>query len=677
MVEDELKLLGVESKDFSALRKAGFEKIDQLLNHLPKRYEDRSSCDTVATLISGKAVCLRGSVVDFKQRHFGGNRKFSEAVFVLQGQEMSLGGRIGLRWFNMPYIRNMVAVGMELVLYGKLKESKNGLVIDHPEFEVLEDGTNGGIHVERIVPVFKSISGIPQRRLREIMWAACEEMESSRIRPFLHPGPVADRMESLRSVHFPEVLEEAHAARRELALEEFFLLQLNVLWQKKKIKTSHGVSQGQKMDLVKEFHGSLPFELTGAQKRSVREIIGDMRSPEPMHRLLQGDVGSGKTFVAMCAMLAAVDSGHQAALMAPTQILAEQHYYTFKKWLEPIGIRISLKTGGRAEKSYMKMEGGAQILIGTHALLYDGVSFEDLSLVVIDEQHRFGVEQRRKLITQAKKAPDVLVMTATPIPRTLTLSIYGDLDVSIIDELPAGRQKIVTGVRAKPKVSEVTKFLKEHLSEGRQVYIVYPLVEESENLKASSVITEHEKWRKRLKHFKVELLHGRMKPEEKDATMSAFREGGIDVLVSTTVIEVGVDVPNANIMLIYDAERFGLAQLHQLRGRVGRGEYKSYCILATNSKEDHALEKLQILSRTEDGFALAEEDLKLRGPGEILGTAQSGAGELKFIEFLGDTKLVRVAREKAESVLKSDPQLIKHQVLIPYLKESPQSLDIS
>jgi ATP-dependent DNA helicase RecG len=408
---------------------------------------------------------------------------------------------------------------------------------------------------------------------------------------------------------------------------------------------------GKKTNLLTEFYESLPFDLTGAQKRSVKEIVGDMRSARPMNRLLQGDVGSGKTFVAICAMLLAVDSGCQAALMAPTQILAEQHYLTFSKWLEPLGVRIGLATADRKEDV-----NSSQIIVGTHALLYEGVEFDDLGLVVVDEQHKFGVAQRGRLI-QRGVMPDVLVMTATPIPRTLTLTIYGDLDVSVLDELPSGRGKIISGVRVKPKVGEMTSFLKDQLEEGRQVYLVYPLVEESESVKAASVIQEHPKWQKRFRHFEVELLHGKLPSEEKEAVMTRFREGKSEVMVSTTVIEVGVDVPNANVMVIFNAERFGLAQLHQLRGRIGRGEHKSYCILVTDGKSADGVEKLDILAGTTDGFKIAEEDLRLRGPGEVLGTRQSGVGDLRFVEFLADTSLIRESREVAEQVLRDDPML--------------------
>ncbi len=673
-MDDPFHNLGLETRDKTALKKAGIDSHDKLLNHLPKRYEDRRAFDVSIT--PGLPVCLRGQVIDFKQKGFGA-RRFAEAVFVIQGKELALNGRIGLRWFNMPYIRNMVAAGMEIVLYGKVKESSSGFVIDHPEFEVIEQNAVGGIHIERIVPIYRNIQGIPQRRLREIMWMACEEIDTKHVRPFLHPNPNEDRGELIRAVHFPNEIVDTEEARREFALEEFFLLQLNVLWRKSKIKAASGYSQGQKTKLLTEFYNDLPFDLTGAQKRSIKEIHADMKAPLPMHRLLQGDVGSGKTFVALCAMLLAVESGNQAALMAPTQILAEQHYLTFKKWLEPLDIKILLKTGSRQEQSFSDSAGKAEIIIGTHALLFDGVTFDNLGLVIIDEQHRFGVEQRRQLIEQSQKVPDVLVMTATPIPRTLTLSIYGDLDVSLIDELPPGRQKIVSAVRQQPKVSEVTKFLKEQLDTGRQAYIVYALVEESENLKASAVTTEHEKWAKRLSKFEVGLLHGKMPANEKEQIMTDFRSGKTDVLISTTVIEVGVDVPNANIMLIYDAERFGLAQLHQLRGRVGRGEHKSYCVLISNTKDEVALQKLKILAATENGFKLAEQDLKIRGPGEVLGTAQSGTNELQYIEFLADTKLVRDARARAEEVLMRDPQLEAHPYLRPYLKEENETLQIS
>ena len=561
------------------------------------------------------------------------------------------------RWFNMPFMHKMLAAGHEVVLYGKPKESAGRVVIDHPEFEIVRDDAVDSIHLERIVPIYKNVSGIPQRRLREIIHGTHQVVPAESLAPLYDVDPSYPRAEAFREVHFPGELAHAEAARRYFAKEEFFLQQLRVVWRRLKNERTNGRVLGKKTTLLKQFYESLPFDLTGAQKRSVKEIIADMRVGRPMNRLLQGDVGSGKTFVAMCAMLLAVDAGAQAALMAPTQILAEQHYLTFSKWLEPLGVKIGLATADRREEI-----NDAQIIIGTHALLYDKVEFDDLALVVIDEQHKFGVHQRGKLI-QRGVMPDVLVMTATPIPRTLTLTIYGDLDVSILDELPAGRGKIVSGVRVKPKVSEMTKFLKEQLEEGRQLYLVYPLVEESDSIKAASAVAEHPKWQKRFSHFEVELLHGKMPSEEKESVMTRFREGKSEVLVATTVVEVGVDVPNANVMVIFNAERFGLAQLHQLRGRIGRGEHKSYCILVTDGKSSDALDKLNILAGTIDGFKIAEEDLRLRGPGEILGTQQSGIGGLRFAEFLADTSLIREAREVAEEVLRIDPSLEKNPQL--------------
>ena len=395
-----------------------------------------------------------------------------------------------------------------------------------------------------------------------------------------------------------------------------------------------------------------------------------------MNRLLQGDVGSGKTFVAMAAMLLAIGSGCQAALMAPTQILAEQHYLTFRRWLEPLGIRIALRTGNRDEENYLDIESDPQMIIGTHALLYDSISFSDLGLVVIDEQHKFGVGQRASLIRQGE-IPDVLVMTATPIPRTLTMTVYGDLDVSLLDEKPPGRGKIITAMRVKPKQTDVTKFVRDQLSKGRQAYLVYPLVEESDSLKVESATEAFEKWKKRLGSFEVGMIHGKMHPEEKKGVMNRFREGEIHALVATTVIEVGVDVPNASVMILHHAERFGMAQIHQLRGRIGRGEHKGYCVLLTDGKSSDSLEKLQILVDSSDGFEIAEADLRLRGPGNVLGTVQSGLSNLRFSDFLSDTGLLREARQMADDVLAEDPKLDGiHQNLRGMIQTSEDGLHL-
>ena len=646
----------IEPKEVEALGEANVHVVEDLLNWFPRRYEDRRCFDAFPVHVPGEAVCLRGMVVDSAKRRFGGRRQFYEIVVEGSGDSLLSTSRLTCRWFNMPYLHRMVAVGHEVVIYGKPKEQGSRMVMDHPEFEVVQDEGGSSIHLERIVPIYRNISGIPARRFRELLHEVLSCLDFEREE---EPNPVfgdCSRGEMLRDVHFPGELEKARRARRKFALEEFFLLQLRVLWRRQRFRLQPGRIQGRKTALLRSFHESLPFDLTDAQKRSVHEITADLRSERPMNRLLQGDVGSGKTFVAMCAMILVVESGSQSALMAPTQILAEQHYLTFRKWLSPLGIRVALVTGSRKESDHLDLEGEPQIVIGTHALLYDNVDFKDLGLVVIDEQHKFGVTQRSRLIQQGL-IPDVLVMTATPIPRTLTLTMYGDLDVSILDELPAGRGKIITGMRQRPKVSDVTKFLREQLSSGRQGYIVYPLVEESDAVRASSAKGEIEKWAKRLRDYEVGLLHGKMKPEEKEEVMSRFRDNEIQVLVATTVVEVGVDVPNANVMVIYNAERFGLAQLHQLRGRIGRGSHQSYCILVTDGKNEEAKRKLQVLEATTDGFKIAEEDLTLRGPGEVLGTAQSGMSDLRFVEFLADGELVREARQLAEEVLEGDPEL--------------------
>jgi ATP-dependent DNA helicase RecG len=662
-------------KETAALSSVGMTTAAEVLQWFPKRYEDRRRFDAFPIQQGGAPVCLRGMVVDAALRHFGPARKFYEAV-VMDGSGGLFGsGKVTCRWFNMPFIHKLIASGHEVIVYGKVKEVGGRLVIDHPEIEILREDEGPSIHLERIVPVYRKVAGISQRRLREIQHLMLHQVEPESLDWCYDVDPSRPRAADLRSVHFPESLAESATAKRRFALEEFFAMQLNVVWRRARHDDHPGRIQGVRTTLLKRFYENLPFDLTGAQKRSIREIIADLRSPRAMNRLLQGDVGSGKTFVAMAAMLLAVDSGSQAALMAPTQILAEQHFLTFRRWLEPLGIRITLLTAAREESTHLDLEGEAQIVIGTHALLYSRLAFRDLGLVVIDEQHKFGVAQRGRLISQGG-IPDVLVMTATPIPRTLTLTIYGDLDVSVLDEKPAGRGKIITALRVGAKQSDINKFVKSQLAEGRQAYFVYPLVEESENLKAESVTEAFPKWQKRLAGREVGLLHGKIPPEEKESVMRRFREGEVAALVSTTVIEVGVDVPNASVMILHHAERFGLAQLHQLRGRIGRGGHKGYCILLTDGKSPEAMEKLRVLEQTSDGFEIAEADLKLRGPGDVLGSIQSGAGEMRFVDYLSDISLIRQARALAEKLISED-KLLNHRyqaLKLLIITDSPAAL---
>jgi len=652
------------------MESAGINNVSAVLAHFPKRYEDRRQFDRFPTQPTAKPVCLTGGVIDATTKGFGKTR-FYEAV-IMDGSGGVFGsGKITCRWFNMPYMSKVVAAGQQVIAYGKVKEQSGRLVIDHPELEVVAadciSHAGAAIHLNRIVPIYRNISGINQRRLREIIHTLLHSTDPASL---TFPFPVSEtpRHADLLETHFPSSAESGKAARRRFALESFFTLQLNVVWQRTRYLAHDGRVLGKKTTLLKAFYENLPFDLTNAQKRSIREIIADMRQPRPMNRLLQGDVGSGKTFVALAAMLLAIDSGADAALMAPSQILAEQHFITFRKWLEPLGVNLVLRTAARREES--RETHGPTIFIGTHALLYDPDLFTDLGLVIIDEQHKFGVVQRAALIRQGTLA-DVLVMTATPIPRSLTMTIYGDLDVSLLDEKPAGRGKIITALRNKPKQKDITDFVKAQLAGSRQAYLVYPLVDESETVRAESASEAFPKWQKRLGAENVGLIHGKLRPEEKDRVMEDFRSGKLQALVATTVIEVGVDVPNANLMILHHAERFGLAQLHQLRGRIGRGEHKSYCILLTDSKLPEAIEKLSILEKTSDGFEIAEADLALRGPGDILGTAQSGLTDLRFADFITDTALIRQARSLADEVFKKDPTLSgPHETLRPLITEN-------
>ncbi len=661
------ELQAVDKRLAAKLEKIGCRTAADLLAYYPRRYEDRSQFSAFPANETGRAVCLRGEVIDTAKRFFG-RRRFFEATV----EDADSGGlnRVTLRWFNMAFIHKLIAVGHQIIVYGKVKQSGKRLVIDHPEFEIIDPRCEeSSIHLGRITPVYPLKEGINQRLLRTALFKISSELGTGNFPEILPcPGalqkkPRLPREQALRAIHFPETETQLAEARRVLALEEFFILQLKVAQRRARHAALPGAVHCGPGELLKQLIASLPFEMTGAQSRCITEIRADLAAARPMNRLLQGDVGSGKTLVAVSAILLAVESGCQAALMAPTQILAEQHYLVLSRWLEPLGIRIGLRTATRKENEEMPLfeDSAPQVLVGTHALFYSSGEFENLGLIVIDEQHKFGVTQRGRLIGQGV-CPDVLVMTATPIPRTLTLTVYGDLDVSVLDELPAGRGKIVTAVRAAGKDQQkAIGFLKEELEKGRQAYIVYPLVEDSEKLKAQSVEGEFKAWVKSLAPFKCSLLHGRVAADEKEIIMRDFRAAKTDVLVATTVIEVGVDVANANIMYIYNAERFGLAQLHQLRGRIGRGTHKSYCVLMADKPTTETSEKLQVLENSSDGFEIAEADLALRGPGELLGTAQSGISGLKLGDLLTESALVQQARDLARQVIRDDADLEKSE----------------
>lgn len=650
----------IHGTEAAALKTAGFGTIEDILKNAPSRHEDRRRFDNVPTQESPVPVCLRVKIMETKWCFQGRGRRYFEAV--VEESSFALGPRLSCRWFHFPAISRMLATGMELILYGRVKRFGKSLTMVHPEFEVMENSaSNTSIHLERIVPVYRKRGGLNQRRYRELVWKLLKGWEEEC--GMAGDGDVQAFLRSLKDLHFPETLEDAVLARKHFAREECFYLQLAVLMRRRELRQEKGLVTVKTTHLVKDLTESLPFELTESQKECVREIYRDMKRPVPMNRLLQGDVGSGKTLVSFCAMLMAVEAGFQVAMMAPTQILAEQHYKSCRLLLDPLGVKIALKTSSKAEETLgwgSGLDSRPQIVMGTHALLYRKDTFDRLGLVVIDEQHKFGVEQRDRLISQGD-APDVLVMTATPIPRTLTLTLYGDLDVSILREKPAGRGRIVTAIRTEAALPKVVKFVQQEVDQGRQVYVVSPLVEESEGerkRKGKSAVSEWETWKKWLPHVDIGLLHGRMNGEEKESVMEDFRKEKYSVLVSTTVIEVGVDVPNATIMIINNPDQFGLSQLHQLRGRVGRGGQKSYCILvATRGLTEEGKEKLQIFEQINDGFDLAEADFRLRGPGDILGTEQSGLGGIDFPEWLHDTGLIVDARKRAEALLESDPHL--------------------
>ena len=646
------------------LSRFGLPTVGDLLMHFPRRYEDRRQFDEFPTDTTEGAVCVCGTVARSQLRRIRGSQRMFD-VMLEDGRGTAIGGRLMLRWFNSPWVEKMFAHGQRVVVYGKPKRSGTNMVISHPDFEVVENDADESIHLKRIAPIHGATEGITPRLIRWIIWKVLERLTDADI-PTLLPAKLdaTPRAWALRQMHFPESFEALEKARRHLVLEEFFRMQLAVASSRAEHQREPGAAHCGSGELMRRLHESLPFPLTGAQQRAIGEIRRDLAASHPMNRLLHGDVGSGKTLVAMSAMLLCVEAGFQAALMAPTQILAEQHYLNFKRLLDPLGIRVALRTGSRREGqealdgSLFGPDDAPQILIGTHALLYEGAGFTKLGLAVIDEQHKFGVMQRAKLREQAGEiAPDVLVMTATPIPRTLTMTLYGDLDVSILDELPAGRGKIITGIRPPSKLPDAAKFIRSELEAGRQCYIVYPLVEESEKLEAKAATAEFAKWSEMLAPMRCELIHGRVPPEEKEAIMDRFRRGESKALIATTVIEVGVDVPNATVMLIENAERFGLAQLHQLRGRIGRGGHKSYCVLITSAEDAESVAKLQVLVDTIDGFRVAEEDLKQRGWGNLLGTEQAGKSGFRLGDPVAQLDLMQLARNHAFLVFEHDPAL--------------------
>ncbi len=673
-------LPGIGPKRSEQLAKLGLLTVRDALFYYPREHIDYAKQVKITDLQAGETVTLVGSVVRCNIFTSPKNKKLS--IFELYMRDSS--GRLklsrfyaGARFSNRGWQekqKKMYPRGVAIAASGLVKKTKYGLTLDNPEIEVLtsDEADIKSLKIGRVLPVYPLTDGVPADLIRKVVIASMAALPQLKD-PF--PAVLRDDFELMKlpeaiaNIHFPENPEILVHARRRLVFDEFFYLQLGFLQRRQQEKAKQTsaifVPQG---ELIEKFQKILPFQLTGAQNRVVGEIMADLGQSTPMNRLVQGDVGAGKTIVAVFAILAAIQSGYQAALMAPTEVLAEQHYRKLVNWFNQLYLPVELLTGSTKTKKRREIHaqlatGELKVLVGTHALIEDPVQFQNLGLVTIDEQHRFGVQQRGRLLAKGD-APHVLTMTATPIPRTLALTLHGDLDVSQIDELPPGRQPIDTRVIKGGDRRKAYDLIKREVAQGRQAYIIFPLVEESEKLEAKAAVEEHQRLSEQVfQSFNVGLLHGRMKSADKDEALTRFRNKEDQIIVSTTVIEVGVDVPNATVMLIENAERFGLSQLHQLRGRVGRGKHQSHCLLVTSSKSNDSQNRLQVMEQSTDGFFIAEMDLRLRGPGEVLGTRQSGLPDFALASLTEDQEVLVLAREAAEQLLAQDPALQRYPLI--------------
>ncbi len=667
-------LAGVGAKNSDRLAKLGLSSVRDLLFYYPRDYIDYARQVNIRQMQAGETVTLIGTVKRCTCFNSPRNTKLTILELVIRdatGQLRLSRFYAGQRFCNRGWQeqqRRLYPPGAVVAASGLVKESKYGMTLDDPQIEVI-DHSNASIEsmtVGRVVPVYPLTDGVPADVVRRAIAAA---LPAATRLPEPLPEGLREKYEligiqqAIAHIHFPPEATALAAARRRLVFDEFFYLQLGLLRRRQNQRQQHtSAVLAPTGELIDQFHGQLPFTFTQAQQRVVNEILTDLQTPSPMNRLVQGDVGSGKTVVAVVAILAAIQAGYQAALMAPTEVLAEQHYRKIVSWFNQLHLPVELLTGSTkaAKRRQLLSElatGELPLLVGTHALIEDPVQFQQLGLVVIDEQHRFGVQQRARL-QQKGDNPHVLTMTATPIPRTLALTMHGDLDVSQIDELPPGRQAIQTTMMTGKERSHAYDLMRREIAQGRQVYVVLPLVEESEKLDLKSAIDEHQRLQDVIfPEFQVGLLHGRLTSAEKDEAITQFRDGLTQILVSTTVVEVGVDVPNATVMMIEHAERFGLSQLHQLRGRVGRGGAKSYCLLMSSSKTETALQRLKVLEQSQDGFFIAEMDMRFRGPGEVLGTRQSGLPDFALASLVNDQAVLQLAREAAEAVMQANPAL--------------------
>ena len=676
---------GVGPARAAMLEAKGLSTVEDLLGYVPFRYEDRSNVKAVNELAPGEMATV---IAEVRSASLSGFKRRNLGLFEASFTDRSRGILVG-KWFHSGYLADRLTPGKKVALYGKVEfDSYAGqLTMLHPEIEDLSEGDDAAeaaLHLGRVVPVYEAVAKINPRAVRTIMHRILESLppvEDQLPEDVRRRLKLPDRWTAIKETHFPpqdtdmRLLNAFRSqAQFRLIFEEFFWLECGVALKRSKARTMPGISFDLTDGVREKVKAMLPFKPTGAQKRVLKDIADDMKAPRPMNRLLQGDVGSGKTIVAAEAAVIAIENGYQVAVLAPTEILAAQHYFYFKQLLARLNYVVVQLTGSftSREKGQLKKliaAGLAHVAIGTHALLEKDVEFAKLGLAIVDEQHRFGVMQRFELLRKGVH-PDVLVMTATPIPRTLALTLYGDLDVSVIDEMPPGRKPIVTKHVTADHAEQVYSFVKKQIDEGRQAYVVYPVIEESETnaMKAAEKMHEHLS-QEVFPGVAVGLMHGRLAADQKESTMERFKKGEIRILVSTTVIEVGVDVPNATVMAIEQAERFGLAQLHQLRGRVGRGAAQSYCILITERMSDAAKERIRTLVDTHDGFLIAEMDLKLRGPGEFFGTKQSGLPSLRVANILRDKEILEAARREALDFVGHPPSEEELRKAVAYIRD--------
>ena len=676
---------GIGPARAAMLEAKGLVTVEDLLGYVPFRYEDRSNMKTIAQLAPGEMATV---IADVRSTKMSGFRRRNLGMFEARFTDASRAILAG-KWFHGGYLANVLAEGMKVALFGKVEfDTYSGeLSMLHPEFEILSGDDDDGeatLHVGRVVPIYEGTGKLTTRILRTFTHRILGAVDpvSDALPQFLRDRlKMPDRWTAIRDIHFPPPDSDLRLlnafrspAQFRLIFEEFFWLECGVALKRGKARSLPGIAFELNDRVRERVKAMLPFKPTSAQKRVLAEIAKDMAEPHPMNRLLQGDVGSGKTIVAAEAAVIAIENGYQVAVLAPTEILAAQHGFYFKQILSKLDYVTLLLTGSFSAREKVQLkklvsEGLANVVVGTHALLEKDVEFQKLGLAIIDEQHRFGVLQRLGLV-QKGVTPDVLVMTATPIPRTLAMTMYGDLDVSVIDELPPGRKPIATRHATSDRIESVYSFVKKQVDEGRQAYVVYPVIEESETqaMKAAQKEYEHLS-REVFPDLAVGLMHGRLGPAEKEAVMQRFKEGHIKILVSTTVIEVGVDVPNASVMVVEQAERFGLSQLHQLRGRVGRGAAQSYCILVTEKMNNTARERIRTLVESTDGFYISEMDLKLRGPGEFFGTKQSGLPSLRVANILRDAEILEIARREAVDFVARPPSEEELRRGVAYIRD--------